>query len=59
VTDAVAIRGQFDKAMKTLPPAVNPFGYNGVDERGGTLANGRVAAIENGKVKEHALSEFK
>ncbi len=59
VTDAVAIRAQLDKAMKTLPPAVNPFGYNGVDERGGTLANGRVAAIEGGKVKEHALSEFK
>jgi branched-chain amino acid transport system substrate-binding protein len=59
VTDAVAIRGQLDKAMKTLPAAVNPFGYNGVDERGGTLANGRVASVDNGKVKEHALSSFK
>ncbi len=59
VSDAVAIRAQLDKAMKTLPASVNPFGYNGVDERGGTLANGRVAAVENGKVKEHALSEFK
>jgi branched-chain amino acid transport system substrate-binding protein len=59
VTDAVAIRAQLDKAMKTIPASVNPFGYNGVDARGGTLANGRVAAIENGKVKEHALSEFK
>ncbi|HXE48035.1 MAG TPA: ABC transporter substrate-binding protein, partial [Ramlibacter sp.] len=59
VSDAVAIRAQLDKAMKTLPAAVNPFGYNGVDERGGTLANGRVAVIESGKVKERALSEFK
>lgn len=59
VTDAVAIRAQLDKAMKTLPSAVNPFGYTGVDERGGTLANGRVAAIENGKVKELAISSFK
>ena len=59
VTDAVAMRAQLDKAMKTLPAGTNPFGYNGVDERGGSLANGRVAAIENGKVKEHALSEFK
>jgi branched-chain amino acid transport system substrate-binding protein len=59
VTDAVAMRAQLDKAMRTLPAGTNPFGYNGVDERGGSLANGRVAAIENGKVKEHALSEFK
>jgi branched-chain amino acid transport system substrate-binding protein len=59
VTDAVAMRAQLDKAMKALPAGTNPFGYNGVDERGGSLANGRVAAIENGKVKEHALSEFK
>ena len=59
VTDAVAIRAQLDKAMKTLPSALNPFGYNGVDERGGTLANGRVAAIEGGKVKELAISSFK
>ncbi len=59
VTDAVAIRAQLDKAMKTLPGAVNPFEYNGVDERGGTLANGRVAVIEGGKVKERALRDFK
>jgi branched-chain amino acid transport system substrate-binding protein len=59
VSDAVAIRAQLDKAMKTLPAALNPFGYNGVDERGGTLANGRVAAIEGGKVKELAISSFK
>jgi branched-chain amino acid transport system substrate-binding protein len=59
VTDAVAMRAQLDKAFKALPASVNPFGYTGVDERGGTLAHGRVAAIENGKLKEHALSEFK
>jgi branched-chain amino acid transport system substrate-binding protein len=59
VTDAVAMRAQLDKAMKTLPGAVNPFGYDGVDERGGTLANGRVAVIEGGKVKERLLREFK
>ena len=58
VTDAVAMRAQLDKAMKTLTPAVNPFGYDGVDERGGSLANGRVAVIEGGKVKERALREF-
>ena len=59
VTDAVAMRAQLDKAMKTLPAAVNPFGYDGVDERGGTLANGRVAVVEGGKVKERLLREFK
>ena len=59
VTDATAIRAQLDKAMKGLSPATNPHGLDGVDERGGSLANTRVAVIEGGKVKERALREFK
>ncbi|MEO8653110.1 MAG: ABC transporter substrate-binding protein [Ramlibacter sp.] len=59
VTDAVAIRAQLDKAMKTLAPANNPNELDGVDERGGSLANTRIAVIESGKVKERALREFK
>ncbi len=59
VTDAVAIRAQLDKAMKGLSHATNPHGLDGVDERGGSLANTRVAVIEGGKVKERALREFK
>lgn len=59
VTDAVAIRANLDKAMKQLPPAANPNGLEGVDERGGSLANTRVAVIEGGKVRERALRDFK
>jgi branched-chain amino acid transport system substrate-binding protein len=59
VTDAVKIRASLDKAMKTLPAAWNPNNLDGVDERGGSLADTRIATIENGKVKERALREFK
>jgi branched-chain amino acid transport system substrate-binding protein len=59
VTDAFAIRAQLDKAMKTLSHANNPNDLNGVDERGGSLADTRIAVIEGGKVKERALREFK
>jgi len=59
VTDAAAIRANLDKAMKQLPPAANPNSLDGVDERGGSLADTRVAVIEGGKVKERALREFK
>lgn len=57
-TDATAIRAQLDKAMKTLPDAVNPNSLDGVDERGGSLADTRVAVIENGKVREVKLREL-
>jgi branched-chain amino acid transport system substrate-binding protein len=59
VTDAVKIRASLDKAMKALPPAVNPNSLDGVDDRGGSLADTRVATIEAGKVKERALRDFK
>jgi branched-chain amino acid transport system substrate-binding protein len=59
VTDATAIRGNLDKAFKQLPPAWNPNSLNGVDERGGSLADTRVGVIEGGKVKERALREFR
>jgi branched-chain amino acid transport system substrate-binding protein len=59
VSDASAIRANLDKAMKQLPDAVNPHSLDGVDDKGGSLANTRVAVIEGGKVKERALKEFK
>lgn len=59
VTDAAAIRANLDKAMKQLPPARNPNSLDGVDERGGSLADTRVAVIEGGKVKEIKLSSLK
>ncbi|ARN19236.1 ABC transporter substrate-binding protein [Piscinibacter gummiphilus] len=59
VTDATAIRAALDKAAKQLTPAHNPNSLDGVDEKGGTLADTRVAVIENGKVKEVKLSSLK
>jgi branched-chain amino acid transport system substrate-binding protein len=58
VSDAAAIRAALDKAMKALAPATNPHGLDGVDERGGSLANTRVAVINGGKVVERALRDF-
>ncbi|MBA2962032.1 MULTISPECIES: ABC transporter substrate-binding protein [Ramlibacter] len=59
VTDATAIRANLDKAMKQLSPVANPNGLAGVDDKGGSMADTRVAVIEGGKVKERALSSFK
>ncbi|MDB5817557.1 MAG: periplasmic binding domain protein [Rhizobacter sp.] len=59
VTDAAAIRAQLDKAFKALPTAHNPNTIDGVDARGGSTADTRVAVIENGKVKEVKLSALK
>jgi branched-chain amino acid transport system substrate-binding protein len=54
-TDAAAIRAQLDKAFKSLPSEHNPHEMNGVDERGGSTANTRVAVVDGGKVKEVRL----
>jgi branched-chain amino acid transport system substrate-binding protein len=59
VTDAVAIRAQLDKGIKALSAANNPNNLAGVDERGASLANLRVAVVENGKVKETTLKDIK
>ncbi|MET0519391.1 MAG: ABC transporter substrate-binding protein [Burkholderiaceae bacterium] len=57
-SDSMAIRNQLDKAMKTLPSTVNVNSLDGVDDKGGALADTRVAVIENGKVKEIKLREL-
>ncbi|BEP94584.1 ABC transporter substrate-binding protein [Acidovorax sp. A79] len=54
-TDAAAIRAQLDKAFKSLPTENNPHEMDGVNERGGSTANTRVAIVEGGKVKEIRL----
>lgn len=59
VSDAAAIRGALDKAYKGLPAMHNPNDIDGVNERGGSTANTRVAVVENGKIKEVRLSSFK
>lgn len=58
-SDAFAIRAQLDKAFKALPDTVNIYEIEGVDDKGGSLANTRVAVVENGKIKEVALRAFK
>ena len=52
-------RAQLDKAFKTLKSSQNPHNLDGVDARGGTLANTRVAVVEGGKIKEMAIASFK
>jgi len=59
VSDATAIRAQLDKAFKTMPDANNPGNLNGVDEKGGSLADTRVAVVEGGKIREIKLSTVK
>ncbi|MES2099127.1 MAG: ABC transporter substrate-binding protein [Pseudomonadota bacterium] len=59
VTDATLIRAQLDKAYKTLAPLLNPNSIDGVDARGGSTADTRVAVVENGKIREIKLSAIK
>ncbi len=59
VTDATLIRAQLDKAFKTIPGKLNPGAVDGVDERGGSTADPRVAVVEGGKVREVKLSTIK
>lgn len=59
VTDATLIRAQLDKAYKTLAPMYNPNAVDGVDARGGSTADPRVAVVENGKIREVPLSAIK
>lgn len=55
VSDPVAIRAQMDKAVKALPPEYNPNDLDGVNEKGGILADTFVALVENGKIKPVSL----
>lgn len=59
VSDAVAIRGQFDAAFKKMSPMQNPYGFHGVDEVGAALVVPPVAVIENGKVRTYAIPAAK
>lgn len=59
VTDAVAIRGKLGEAFKTMPKAQNMFGVEGVSENGSSEADGRVAVVEDGKIREVKMSTLK
>jgi branched-chain amino acid transport system substrate-binding protein len=54
-TDAVKIREQMDKAYKTLPKENNPQEIEGVDAKGGTVANVLMGIVEGGKIKDVSL----
>lgn len=55
VSDPVAIRAQMDKAVKALPPEYNPNDLDGVNEKGGIMADTFVALVENSKIKPVSL----
>lgn len=57
-TDAAAIRAQLDKAFKALPATINFHGFRGVDDKGGTAFDMRLAVIENGKVREMKTADL-
>ena len=57
-SDAMAIRGKLEAAIKALPVAQNLASYDGIDANGGSLIDTRVAVIDGGKVKEVKLSEL-
>jgi len=59
VSDSALIRAQLDKAFKTMAPSLNPGAVNGVDERGASNGDPRVAVVEGGKIKEVRLSAIK
>jgi branched-chain amino acid transport system substrate-binding protein len=57
VSDASAIRNQFDKAVKALPAQNNPQSVTGVDAQGGfVIGNPLAAVIQGGQLKQEALS---
>lgn len=59
VSDAVAIRGKLDEAFKTMPKKENMFGVEGVSANGSSEADGRVAVVEDGKIREMKMSALK
>jgi len=54
-TDAAAIRAQMEKAYTTLPAMYNPNDIDGLDSKGGTIANVILGTVEGGKVKGQFL----
>jgi branched-chain amino acid transport system substrate-binding protein len=59
VSDAAAIRGKFDAAVRMLRLPQNPYRFEGVASNGNFISDGRMAVIEGGKLKEVKRSELK
>lgn len=58
-TDAAAIRAKLSEAFKTMPKKFNMFGVEGVSDTGSSEADGRVAVVEDGKIREVKMSTLK
>lgn len=58
VSDAKAIRAKLNEAFKALPDKYNPNDIEGVDEKGGSIANTYVGVVEGGKVRQVTLREL-
>lgn len=59
VSDANAIRAQMHTAVKMLRLPQNPYRFEGVAPNGNFISDGRMVAIEAGKLKEIKRSEVK
>lgn len=57
-SNAEAIHAKLDEAIKALPARFNAGEFRGLDAKGGTLANPRVAVVENGAIKPINLGDL-
>lgn len=57
-SDAAAIRAKMPEAVKALPKEVNPNEVEGIDARGGSVADTVVGWVQNGKIAPVRLSEL-
>ncbi|WP_342050329.1 MULTISPECIES: ABC transporter substrate-binding protein [unclassified Cupriavidus] len=58
ISDATAIRAKMADAFKALPKDANPNEVEGLDARGGTVADTVVGWVQNGKIQPVRLSEL-
>lgn len=57
-SDATAIRAKMPDAMKTLPKELNPNEVDGIDAKGGSMADTVVGWVQDGKISQVRLSEL-
>lgn len=57
-SDAAAIRAKMPDAVKTLPKDVNPNEVDGIDAKGGSVADTVVGWVQKGKIEPVRLSEL-
>ncbi|SOZ38997.1 ABC transporter substrate-binding protein [Cupriavidus neocaledonicus] len=57
-SDAAAIRAKMPDAVKGLAKEVNPNEVDGIDARGGSMADTVVGWVQNGKISQVRLSEL-